>query len=98
MTMIPIASFLAGSILTLVLPIGLLIALGVWYQLTVRSMPEAGRGRRPRAGTQVAPLAPDPVHAEPAPAVFETKPTPPSEPSAVRPPASEPPEEEQQSG
>jgi hypothetical protein len=33
-------NFLAGSLLTLVLPIGLLIAIAVWYVRAVRHMPE----------------------------------------------------------
>jgi hypothetical protein len=33
-------NFLAGSLLTLVLPIGLLIAVAVWYVRTVRHIPE----------------------------------------------------------
>jgi hypothetical protein len=32
-------NFLAGSLLTLALPIGLLIAVAVWYVRTVRHMP-----------------------------------------------------------
>jgi hypothetical protein len=31
MASIPIASFLAGSLITLLIPVGLLIALTVWY-------------------------------------------------------------------
>ena len=31
-----IASFLAGSILTLVLPVGLLVAVGVWWVTILR--------------------------------------------------------------
>ena len=38
---IPFAdNFLAGSLLTLLLPTGLLIAIAIWYVLTVRHMPE----------------------------------------------------------
>jgi hypothetical protein len=33
-------NFLAGSLLTLLLPIGLLIAIAVWYVRTVRHMPK----------------------------------------------------------
>ncbi len=39
--MIPIAAFLAGSLLTLLLPTGMLIALAIWYTVTVRRAPEA---------------------------------------------------------
>ncbi len=41
MTLIP-ATFLAGSLLTLLLPVGLLIALTVWYLKFVRRVPETG--------------------------------------------------------
>jgi hypothetical protein len=33
-------NFLAGSLLTLALPIGLLIAIALWYVRTVRHIPE----------------------------------------------------------
>ncbi len=36
MTMIPIASFLAGALLTIFMPLVLLIALVVWYMVAVR--------------------------------------------------------------
>jgi hypothetical protein len=36
MTSIPLASFLAGSLLTLLLPIAVLIAITVWYVIVVR--------------------------------------------------------------
>ena len=56
---IPFAdNFLAGSLLSLLLPIGLLIALAIWYVLAVRRVPEdtpassavaaRRRGRRPQ--------------------------------------------------
>jgi hypothetical protein len=32
--------FLAGSLLTLLLPIGLLVAIATWYVLTLRRMPK----------------------------------------------------------
>ncbi len=38
--MIPFAdNFLAGSVLSLVLPVGLLIAIAVWYVIVVRRVP-----------------------------------------------------------
>jgi hypothetical protein len=38
--MIPFAdNFLAGAVLTLVMPIGLLIAIAVWYLIAVRHVP-----------------------------------------------------------
>jgi hypothetical protein len=45
---IPFAdNFLAGSLLTLLLPIGLLIAIAVWYMVAVRRVPDGGK-RAPR--------------------------------------------------
>jgi hypothetical protein len=38
MPAIPLATFTAGAILTLVLPAGVLVAVVVWYVLTVRRM------------------------------------------------------------
>jgi hypothetical protein len=60
--MIPIATFLAGSILSLLLPVLLLIGLVIWYVRFVRSVPEpddeshAGAPAPPPAG----PGAPEP--------------------------------------
>jgi hypothetical protein len=42
MTLMPIASFLAGSLLSILLPTLLLIALVVWYLKVVRRVPETG--------------------------------------------------------
>jgi len=62
MTSIPFAdNFLAGSIISLVMPISLLIALAVWYTLTIKRIDES----RPSS-------APEPVSAE---APRETIPT-----------------------
>jgi hypothetical protein len=36
---LPIAAFLAGSILTLLLPLTVLIGLGVWYTKVFRRLP-----------------------------------------------------------
>jgi hypothetical protein len=33
-------SFLAGSLLTILLPLGLLIAVAIWYMIAVRRVPE----------------------------------------------------------
>lgn len=41
-----VASFLAGSILTLVLPLGILIAVAIWYVVLWRR----GAGERQRPG------------------------------------------------
>jgi hypothetical protein len=40
-----IASFLAGSLLSLLIPILLLIALVVWYLMFLRRVPEPAAGR-----------------------------------------------------
>ena len=40
MTSIPIASFLAGSLLSLLLPLAVLMALAVWYFLFFRRVPD----------------------------------------------------------
>ena len=38
--MVPIAAFLAGALLSLLLPVLLLIALAVWYLMFLRRVPE----------------------------------------------------------
>jgi hypothetical protein len=40
--LIPIADFLAGSLLSLLLPVLLLIALVVWYMMFLRRVPDTG--------------------------------------------------------
>ena len=55
MTLVPIASFLAGSLLSLLLPTLLLIALVVWYLRFFRRVPDTPEP--PDSGSQVA--APD---------------------------------------
>ena len=44
MTSLPIAAFLAGALLTLLLPVGLLIALVVWYWAFSVRVPETADG------------------------------------------------------
>jgi hypothetical protein len=62
---VPIATFLAGSLLTILLPIALLIALVVWYwQFSVR-VPETADVSEHRA---------DPAGANPGPSVPEDLP------------------------
>lgn len=65
MASVPIAAFLAGSLLTLLLPVGLLIALVVWYWLFSVRVPENVDGR--------APLK-EPAAANPGPDIPETLP------------------------
>ena len=50
------ASFLAGSLLTLLLPTFLLIALVVWYMLFLRRVPEPTDGEQPAAPAVAHPL------------------------------------------
>ena len=59
MTLIPIASFLAGSLLTLLLPALLLTALVVWYVMVLRRHPEpdAGDALPAASASEVAPGA-----------------------------------------
>lgn len=59
MTMIPFASFLAGSILSLVLPVCLLIAITTWFHFAQRRIPEAHR--TPRGATTENPPAANPA-------------------------------------
>jgi hypothetical protein len=58
--LIPIAGFLAGSLLTLLLPIGLLISLTVWYVKFVRRVP----GPEATSGTEGPDTAPGAEGAE----------------------------------
>jgi hypothetical protein len=55
--LVPIATFLAGSLLSLLLPVLLLIALVVWYWVFIRRVPEPtdGAGGEPTGATTPAP-------------------------------------------
>lgn len=57
MPLVPIAAFLAGALLSILLPVGLLIALTVWYWLFSAPVPDAKR--LPKAGRD--PAATDPA-------------------------------------
>lgn len=57
MTLVPIASFLAGSLLSLLLPTLLLIALVVWYLGFLRRVPDTPEP--PDSGSRAA--APEPA-------------------------------------
>jgi hypothetical protein len=50
MSSIPLASFLAGSLLTLLIPIGIVIAMISWYMLSVLRVPEDTSEHAPHAG------------------------------------------------
>ena len=89
MPLVPIATFLAGSLLTLLLPVALLIALVVWYWWYSVRQHDAADGSEPAAapaaGNQ-APAAgnPAPAPGNQAPAAGNPAPRAPSE---TRPPA-----------
>ncbi len=55
MPFVPYAAFLAGALLTLLLPVALLIALTVWYWIFSVRVPETPR----ESGAGTAPAAPD---------------------------------------
>jgi hypothetical protein len=62
---IPYADFLAGALLTLLLPVALLIALVVWYWWFSMRVPETADGQA---------TAKDPGAATPAPSIPESLP------------------------
>jgi hypothetical protein len=62
--LVPIAAFLAGSLLSLLLPTLLLIALVVWYWLFIRRVPEPTDGSD--GGMPGAPSPAQPPGAPPA--------------------------------
>jgi hypothetical protein len=63
--MVPFAAFLAGALLTLLLPVALLIALVVWYWVFSVRVPETANGRETRV---------EPAAANPGPDIPETLP------------------------
>jgi hypothetical protein len=65
--LIPIASFLAGALLSLLLPVLLLIALTVWYIAFIRRVPETGEPEPARAAANPGPDAPAAAAAGSAP-------------------------------
>jgi hypothetical protein len=56
--LVPIAAFLVGALLTILLPLALLIALVVWYWMSYVRVPDASGGSEP--GTPPAAAAPAP--------------------------------------
>jgi hypothetical protein len=56
MTFVPFADFLAGALLSLLLPVTLLIALVVWYVMFIRRVPETGEESATPDGSPGAPL------------------------------------------
>ena len=65
MPVLPIADFLAGALLTILMPLALLIALVAWYWLFSARVPETVDGSKPGA---------DPAAANPGPNVPEALP------------------------
>ena len=65
MSVLPIADFLAGALLTLLLPVALLIALVVWYYMVSSRVPDTADGPETSA---------TPAAANPGPTVPETLP------------------------
>jgi hypothetical protein len=77
-----IASFITGSLLSLLLPVALLIALVVWYMMLLRRVPEPVVGEEPGA----SPASSDPGASPASPAgVSHTSPASTGE-TAGRPP------------
>ena len=70
MPSVPLAAFLTGALLTILMPLALLIALSVWYWLFSVRVP--GTEARPRAGAASA--ATTPGAANPGPAITENLP------------------------
>ena len=65
MPVVPIAAFLAGALLTILLPLALLIALTVWYWAFSVRVPETAAGPERH---------PEPTEANPGPTIPETLP------------------------
>jgi hypothetical protein len=65
LSVLPIADFLAGALLTLLLPVALLIALVVWYWMFSARVPETADGAD--TSTTPAAAAPGPTVAEKLP-------------------------------
>lgn len=68
MSMLPIADFLAGSLLTLLLPVTLLIVLVLWYWKFSASVPntaDGGEPTKPAATTNPGPTVPETLPPEP---------------------------------
>jgi hypothetical protein len=64
-----IASFLAGSLLSLLLPALLLIALVIWYLMFIRRVPETAAGEGVGVGPTKAGQSTDVPVADPGPGV-----------------------------
>jgi hypothetical protein len=60
-----IASFITGSLLSLLLPVALLIALVVWYMMVLRQVPEPVVGEEPGASPASSEPGASPASSEP---------------------------------
>ncbi len=65
MPLVPIAAFLAGALLTLLLPVAILLALALWYTVFSARVPETADG---------AEADPDPAAVLPGPTIPESLP------------------------
>jgi hypothetical protein len=68
LSMLPIADFLAGSLLTLLMPVALLIALVAWYWWFSARVPETAKGdktARPAAASNPGPAVSENLPPEP---------------------------------
>jgi hypothetical protein len=65
LTIVPIAAFLAGALLSLLLPVALLIALSVWYWFFSARVPATSRERLSRT---------EPPAANPGPSIPQSLP------------------------
>ncbi len=66
MPVLPFAAFLAGALLTILLPLALLIALTVWYYMFSVRVPNTADGSEPPGSV--------PADTNPGPAVVENLP------------------------
>ena len=55
MLSLPIAAFLVGALLTLLLPVGLLIAVSIWYWIFSARVPETAAARVPETAAARVP-------------------------------------------
>ncbi len=60
MIFIPTATFLAGALLSLLLPVGLLIALATWYVMFIRRVPETPEGQKTAPAEAAPGVSPNP--------------------------------------
>lgn len=74
MSMLPIADFLAGALLTLLLPVALLIALVVWYWRFSSRVPDLAEGPEASSAPAATTPGPSPASMTPGPNVPETLP------------------------